>query len=49
MKAESGNKTRRSFLCPTVLVLVSLCLLPSSFCPGATLQTLDAKTYQGEI
>jgi hypothetical protein len=45
MKAEGRNKTPRSLFCLTALVL----LLQSSFCLGASLQTLDARTYQGEI
>lgn len=46
MTAEGRTKTRRSFLCPAV---VALFFLASSCCLGATLQTLDAKTYEGEI
>jgi regulation of enolase protein 1 (concanavalin A-like superfamily) len=49
MTAEGRTKTRRSFLCPAVLALLSVVLTPCSRSPGATLQTLDAKTYEGEI
>jgi hypothetical protein len=34
---------------PAYQIIAALCLLPSSFCPGATVRTLDGKTHEGDI
>jgi hypothetical protein len=48
-KAEGRSRTPRSSFCLTAVALCAFILPPSPFCLGASLQTLDARTYHGEI